>query len=179
MGWTMDKLREFGREEVISSDKHTRLQAASLIQAWLYFGLIHIVTRLIGITSEYVRLNKSGMPVISASRLPEHLIRWQQLIDTYFKQERQDYITGTDIILTRLKHFFTILVRYDDELLPSTVSFSMVILLKTLVLAKARMFPDSQRPRESLYGTFDKVVRAKMLSLGWCEGDVNRMGQIF
>lgn len=179
MGWTINELEEFDKEKIISSRQHTRLQAASLIQAWLYFGLIHIVTRLPVITSEYVRLNKNGMLVISTSRLPEHLIRWQQSIKASSEQENSDYITGTDIILARLKHFFITLVGHDDRLLPPTVSFSMVILLKTLILAKIRMFPNSQSLQESLYGNYNNVIRAKMVSLGWCEAEVNYMGQIF
>ncbi|KAF4633185.1 hypothetical protein G7Y89_g4939 [Cudoniella acicularis] len=76
----------------------------------------------------------------------------------YTSTIKETYITGLDSFMSAIQHAYVTAVGYDDLLVLSEVSFSIVILLRTLMLAKLELFPASERPHE-------------------CKGDVYRFYQ--
>ena len=46
MGWSWQEIRAIGQKLPPTVEGHTVEVAAALVQAWLYFGLIHVITRL-------------------------------------------------------------------------------------------------------------------------------------
>jgi hypothetical protein len=65
MGWKLQELREVLGGNSTQNLDQTPKRAASLVQAWLYFGLIHFVTTLHVETSRYLRSVGDGRQVIT------------------------------------------------------------------------------------------------------------------
>jgi hypothetical protein len=79
MNWTLQELREVLAGNLTQNSERTPLRAASLVQAWLYFGLIHFVTTLPVETSYYVRRNDNGRQVITPKHPPIQIEEWEKI----------------------------------------------------------------------------------------------------
>ena len=115
--------------------------------------------------------------MITTAYLAEHIVNWRNLIAQWSETEKKEYITSVDNLIGILEHFYITIVGFDSKVIPSEVSFSMVIMLKTLICAKTSFFPGSMVPRESWYGEYDKVLKASLYSNGRCKADVFRIFQ--
>lgn len=176
-GFTLQDFQEETTRRTHATAKLTPKQAASLTQAWLYFGLIHCITRVPVETSKFLRYNDNGQQVITTAYLAEHIENWRNLIAQWSETDKEEYITGVDNIIGILEHFYITVVGFDSKVVPSEVSFSMVIMLKTLICVKTSFFPGSMVPRESWYGDYKKVLKTNLHNNGWCKADIFRFFQ--
>jgi hypothetical protein len=179
MGWTFSELTGLAEGKSSQIAEHTRERAASLIQAWLYFGLIHAVTRVPVDTSKYVRMNNEGRMIVCTDHLPEHMYQWQQLISRETEDEQMKYVASLDQLIQALDQVHICILHSDGALLPSEVTLSITILMRTLLITKRCMFPQSELAKESWFGNTHQMLRDQFLSKGWCEFDTQRFFQRF
>ncbi|MCJ1377320.1 hypothetical protein MMC17_000414 [Xylographa soralifera] len=177
-GWSWPEIRAIAQMKPSTVDGHTAEHAAALVQAWLYFGFIHAVTRLPVDTSQYVCCNRSGKLVVTSKPLLGHLRRWQDMLAS---QEDQ----GTNVIaqvdmLWKIYHYFLahVAVVWRD-FLPHEVGASIVILHQTIALAKLSMYPHSYSPPSlcNFHDYFHKQIRAPLVDHDWCTTTIQRLGQ--
>lgn len=130
----------------------TLLGIASMLQAWLYFGMIQLVTALPVATKDYIWLNHRGQRIVTTEKLPEHLERYTQGLRSVSEKGRPGIIAGMDRMLKMWELCFSSCAGKNPPL-PAEVVFSMMILFKTLIYAKLSVFPNSNEPAEVWYGT--------------------------
>lgn len=175
VGWSViEMVRD--NYDYTNGGRNTREQAASMLQAWLYFGVIHAVTDIPVDTDDYLRFNDCGQRVVSTQNLPQHLEKWRQRMMSKSEQERIGDITGLDGFLGSLELCYTGCVGRTSPL-PSEVIFSMMVLLKTLIYAKLSILPSSNEPAETWYGNTQQMIHSQLRKNGGCEMDVYRLHQ--
>ena len=178
MGWSWQEIRAVGQKRPSTVEGHTVEVAAALVQAWLYFGLIHVITRLPIDTSQYVYRNADGRLFVTSKPLLSHLRRWQDMLDS---QEDQgvDLIAQTDKLWKIYHYYLSNVAVIWSDLLPHSVGASIVVLHHTLALAKLSMYPNSYAPPSlcNFHDYFHKQIRAPLIDHGWCRMVVHRLGQ--
>jgi hypothetical protein len=180
INWSYDELHDFCTGHPPADSAHTRKQAAMVMQAWLYFGLIPYITSLGVTTSDYLRIADNGETVITTRHLPQHLYEWRRLIETMDHDKRLAYIRErVDKGFGVVKYFHIVTVGFEDKLLPLLVTFAMTILVNTLALVKRDMFPDTDVIEDVSYGTYRQTLMETLGGFGWCQGDVRRLNQQF
>ena len=178
VGWSWPEIKEIAQKRPSEVEGHTLERAASLVQAWLYFGLIHAITRLPVDTSQYVRRNAQGKLVVTSKPLLDHLQLWQK--ELVGQEDRGANLIAQIDQLFKIYHYFLshVAVVWKD-LLPREVGASIVVLHQTLALAKLSMFPNSYAPPSlcNFHDYFHKQIRAPLVDDGWCKATVHRLGQ--
>ena len=178
MGWSWQEIQAIGQKRPPTVEGHTVEAAAALVQAWLYFGLIHVLTRLPVDTGQYVYRNADGRLFVTSKPLLSHLRRWQGMLDS---QEDQglNRIAQTDKLWKIFHYFLSYVAVIWSDLLPHSVGASIVVLHHTLALAKLSMYPNSYAPPSlcNFHDGFHKQIRAPLIDHGWCRMVVHRLGQ--
>ena len=174
-GWSV---REMAADDFDFTRQHrnTLGHAASMLQAWLYFGMIQLVTGLPATTQDYIRLNHRGQLVVTTQKLPEHLERYTQGLRSVSEKGRPGIIAGMDKTLKMWQLCFSSCAGKNSPL-PAEVVLSMMILFKTLIYAKLSVFPDSGEPAEAWYGTTREFMDRRLQDIGCCSMDVYRLNQ--
>ena len=174
MGWDMD---DFLSGKYDSNGPNSPEKAASLIQAWLYFSLLHMITGAPVETQDYVRKTKDERKVITTARLPHLLNQWRQVVAAKSKVERSQYSEQLDARFTALGPYLDLLC--NNDCLSQEVRYSMAILRSTLNQTKLAMFPSSAKPDERWLGDFAEKTRSRLQANGWCKSDTSRIFQRF
>ncbi|MCJ1474990.1 hypothetical protein MMC13_003650 [Lambiella insularis] len=174
-GWSA---REMAADNFDFTRRHrnTLEQAASMLQAWLYFGMIQLVTNLPVATEDYIRSDHRGHRIITTEKLPEHLERFRQGLRSVSEKGRPVAIARMDERLKWWELCFSACAGKNSPL-PTEVVFSMMILLKTLIYAKLSVFPGSNEPAEAWYGTTQEMLHRRLQDAGCCQMDVYRLHQ--
>ena len=195
-GWSWPEVKAIAKGRPSPIQGHTKERAASLIQAWLYFGFIHLITRLPVDTRQYVQQkrssgdgpadsgssssnnNNSNKQIVSSSKpLLKHLAAWREDLAS-----REDggasQIASVDKLFQAFHYFLNYVAVICSDLLPANVALSIVMLHQTLVLAKLTMFPQSLVPRElcTFYDHVHKRISSSVVESGWCGSVVKRLG---
>jgi len=76
MGWSIVELKETSSTNLSKIPAHTNELAASVLQAWLYFGMIHTVTRIPVNIRDFVKGNANDKAIITTQNLPHYLDSW-------------------------------------------------------------------------------------------------------
>ncbi|KAH6710567.1 hypothetical protein BKA61DRAFT_522966 [Leptodontidium sp. MPI-SDFR-AT-0119] len=179
MGSSYDELNEIEKEMQSETSEDQSDTAASLIQAWLYFGLIHFITSTPVDTKRYVRQNLEGNSVISTAYLPEQLEQWHQLVTNKSEEERESYSASLDQSIEAISGKPMNMLWKAGSILPLEVIFSIKILLRTLVTFKRNMLSNSTVPPESIHHDTDSLLYEQLARRGWCKRDIHRMSQDF
>ena len=178
VGWSWLEIQEVAQKGASEVESHTLERAASLVQAWLYFGMIHAITQLPIDTNLYVRRNSEGKLVVTSKPLLIHLDLWRKRL-TSQEDHGECLITWIDKLFKVHHYFLSHVAVIWNDLLPFEVAASIVVLHQTLALAKLSMFPYSYAP-PSLYnfhGYAHEQIRAPLVDNGWCKAAVHRLGQ--
>ena len=178
VGWSWPEIKEIAQKRPSKDESHTLECAASLVQAWLYFGLIHAITRLPVDTSQYIRQNTQGKPVVTSRPLLSHLQLWQKELASQ-EDGGKNLIAQIDQLFKIYHYFLSYVAVIWKDLLPHKVGASIVVLHQTLALAKLSMFPSSYAPPSlcNFHDYFHKQIRAPLVDNGWCKATVHRLGQ--
>jgi hypothetical protein len=169
-----------GLREDSSNPDHTPERGVSLVQTWLYFRLIHAITRVPINTGEFIQLNSnSDRIVLTTKGLSEHIEKWFQFMKNESSERRAAYLKIIPEVLEAVRNAFIYLVGYNESRVPPEVGFSMVILRKTLDLCLQKMFPDFPVPRDESVGDSDAYLHKHLISKGWCPRDIFRLSQSF
>jgi hypothetical protein len=178
VGWSHRELLDFCAGHPPADSAHTQKQAASVLQAWLFFGLIPYIIRLELKTSDYLRVDDNGVTVITTRRLPEYLYEWRRHVETMDHDERLTYIKELDKSFQVAQSLY-LGAGVEDRLLPPLATFAMTILINTLALVKIDMFPDSEIIEDKYHGSYNNTIAETLCNLGWCRGDVHRLYERF
>ncbi len=174
-GWSVSEMAadnfDFTRQ-----NRNTLGHAASMLQAWLYFGMIQLVTALPVATKDYIRLNHHGQRIVTTEKLPEHLERYRQGLRSVSEKDRPGIIAGMDRMLKMWELCLSSCAGKNSPL-PAVVVFSMMILFKTLIYAKLSVFPNSNEPAEAWYGTTREILDRQLQDTGCCRMDMYRLNQ--
>ena len=76
LGWTWPEIRAVAQKAPSMVESRSHEEVAALVQAWMYFGLIHGLTLLPVDTSRYVHRNVHGRLVVTSKPLLGHLREW-------------------------------------------------------------------------------------------------------
>jgi hypothetical protein len=177
MGWKLQELREVLAGQSTQNLDQTPKRAASLVQAWLYFGLIHFVTTLHVETSQYLRYIGDGRHVVTLKQLSSQVERWKKVVETRTSEENGNYVQAMDSSITSLNQIFTRYMGLSTSVIPSEVSSSIIVLFRILMSAKNSIFVNSVLPRDILVGDFLSRLQTDLISYGWCKADINRLTQ--
>ena len=172
MGWDVDQFLS-GRYD--GEGPNTPEKAACLIQAWLYFGLVHMITGIPIQTQDFLRTRTSKLKVITTAKLPRILAQWRQSIAVKTEEEQREYGDFLDSRMASFKPYLSLLC--NNDCLPEEVCHSMCILQSTLRQMKMAMFPASTIFPDSSLGDFDKAIKARLFKDGWCKSQVARLFQ--
>ncbi|KAL8790270.1 MAG: hypothetical protein Q9195_006428 [Heterodermia aff. obscurata] len=162
MGWDID---QFLSGKYDGDGPNTPEKATSLIQAWLYFGLVHMITGIPMQTEDFLRTTTSQLKVITTAKLPRILEQWRQSIAERTQDEQREYGDFLDSRFDAFKPYLSLLC--NNDCLPQEVRHSMSILQSTLRQMKMAMFPASTRIPDSALGDFDKAIKARLLEDEW------------
>ena len=172
MGWNMD---DFLPGKYDEKGPSTPGKAASLIQAWLYFGLVHMITGVNIDTQDFLHTTSLKREVVTTTKLPCILEQWRRSTAGKSGKEREDHGTFLDLRFSALEPYLSLLCANDCLL--HEIRHSMNILQSTLQQMKLAMFPDSTRIRYAWLGDFDKVIKTWLYENGWCRSQVSRLFQ--
>lgn len=175
-GWSVIQLvRDDG--DYTNGGQDTLEQAASMLQAWLYFGLIHVFIGMPVTTSDYIRLTSENERVITMEKLPQHIAAWRRGLLQMSEGQRTSRISDVDeFIAKHVDILYKGCVGWESPV-PTEVLFSMIVLRKTLVYAKLSLIPNSVEPAEEWYGETNRFVRTRLIDNGWCPMDAYRLRQ--
>ena len=172
MGWDVDQFLSGTYDD---EGHNTPAKAASLIQAWLYFGLSHMITGIPIETQDFLRTTASKSKVINTAKLPRILGQWKQSIAVKTQKEQLEYEKFLDSRFDAFKPYLSLLC--NNDCLAQEVRYSMCILQSTFRQMKMAMFPTSTRDSDSALGDFDKAIKARLFKDGWCKSQVTRLFQ--
>ena len=172
MGWDID---EFISGKYDSNGPNTPEKAASLIQAWLCYGLLHMITGISINTQDFIPTTSEHGRVITTRLLPHLLSQWRGSIATMTSKERQVTGDSLDSRFTALRPYMSLLCA--NNCLPQEVRYSMSILQSTLCPMKLAMFPSGAKIPETWLGDFEVDTTSRLLANGWCKSQVSRLFQ--
>lgn len=179
MGWNKrNDLFAVNSGRAGTDDEKTPQRAASLTQAWLFFGIIHFVTGIEVVTKDFVTKNTDGVQIVTLQPLLRVIESWHSRMrgpESSQKATRDNFYT-VEARLEAIGTLFTICIGVRRSVVPSEVSLSIVLLFKVLMLAKKSIFVNSTIPREHHFGNWDELLKRRLIKNGWCKGDVNRLG---
>jgi hypothetical protein len=178
-GWTFIELKGFDVQRPSQNPEHTAPRVASLLQAWLYFGLIYAITELPVDTQKYVRITSEGRQVVSTAHLPRHLELWSELIEKKSEEQKSRHSEELDRLVKVVQVLLGQFLNSKNCVLPSEVCFSIDILWTTLLSFKKGIYPDSAIPRLRPFGDTHRKIVDHLHQKGWCKFDAMRVCQTF
>lgn len=179
VGWSYQELRDFNPSQPSQNPEHTPARAASLLQAYLYFGLLHALTEIPVDTRSYVTITGEGRQVISTACLPAHLELWRKKLGRMSDENLACYVEQLDGLFKATSNVLRQVVKVENCIVPSEVCFSIQVLWRTLISFKKQLFPNSAFPKEISVGNADVKVMEHLRSKGLCTADVQRLMQTF
>ena len=156
--------------------QNTSNQAASFLQAWLYFGIIYAITGVPVNTSDFVRDNSHGVPVVTTKDLPRYISAWKKIISELSEPQKQDYTETVDTAVKKVTETITLYIGWRTPL-PNEVILSIMILHKTLIYSKNVLTSGDYEPRIYYYQESREVIDAELYKRGWCKRDVAKHHQ--
>lgn len=164
-GWTERDLRHSLMAEKSSSD------IKSILQSWLYFGLLSQVLEIPNAGSEFVT-ERSGRWLITTEQLPKYVQHWRERVRALAEGERRRRLSQAR---ARLKASNLVLWEYYSWL-PENICFSIAILGSTIdfaIYTTSAIFgilgsDEFQWPQCSL-------IKSRMLKANWCNSEVSRL----
>lgn len=73
-------------------NRNTFAQATSMLQAWLYFEMIQLITTLLLVTKDYIRVNHHDQRIVITEKLLEHLEKYKQVMSSVSEKDRSRII---------------------------------------------------------------------------------------
>jgi len=178
MGWSIDELKQTGTVDMSKTPGHTKELAASVLQAWLFFGLIHRVTNIPINIRDFVKGNANGKAIITTQNLPRYLDLWRGRLHGMSGDEVPKYVRNLDVFLFDVfENAFRLTAERETSVLVPSVKYSMTTLWATLVAVKLKMFPDSVRPLEPMFPSVLKPLEEHLIKKKWCPTDILRLNQ--
>ena len=166
-------------------------QIASLLQYWLYFGLLIQTFVPIGITfnrDEFVRTNSDGDPIITTESLPKYLWFWLAIQHHQSRRETECHAKLVDSCLeltSRVVHSFVshrqsrtssitaralggkgFVLRSADGVATQKIVLSLVILGETLSYARDQIIAYSRGP--TITWRVPTLMSILLQEAGWC-----------
>jgi hypothetical protein len=152
MGWTRNELINSRLHSPGKSPEHTVQWAASLMQAWLFFGLIGLLTSTDVNTDKYLEINSENRRIVTTRYLPFQLELWRERVLRMSDEEKNNHCKVWDRLVQQVDRIIRMaVVAAKEGVLPLEVNFSVSILFRTIVVFKKMMFPTSKLPREIIH----------------------------
>lgn len=151
-------------------------KAVSLLQVWLFFGLIPQMLNVGIDTSLFVKTDKCGS-FITTEQLPKMIEDWQNNINEMLERRRQDVLRRMDNSLDASHSYFLACIEDDQALkihhaelpLPPEVRLSIAVLHSTLCAVKNFTFPQDEFVDKFLTS---EIITTRILRSGWCPSDI-------
>jgi hypothetical protein len=168
-GWKLEKLANGNLGDKTSQD------AASFLQAWLYFGLLFHVLGPVDVSFtpyDFIEDTQNGQSVISTRKLPEYIIRWnewEQQRTAEQRRERHGVIKPSLTILGDAIPMFCKATAADHSMSPNRYPLLPEISLSIIVLADSitkAAFTITGEPLNMDWGTSGLLVDM-MKQPGW------------
>jgi hypothetical protein len=119
MGWTPDEVQAAGGKNPGTHPEHSNERAASMLQAWLYFGLIHAITELPFDTKDYLKVENDGHTSVCTTPLRRHFDRWKENVASKSKEDAETYIYSADKLMEAIYHILP-----EDNQIKAIISIS-------------------------------------------------------
>lgn len=177
MGWSVKTLRDIANMEPVILPEHTNERAASLVQAWLYFGIIHAITRILINMSDFLVQNASSRIRVNTRHLPRYLESWRCNISRYWNDMLCEYSKNLDGFLDVVSEIISMLAHLNKNLICPEVQFSIQVLWATLIAIKLNIFPNSAITKHLQYEECMQTLRNHLVGKKWCPSDINRLEQ--
>ncbi|EXJ76122.1 uncharacterized protein A1O5_00630 [Cladophialophora psammophila CBS 110553] len=174
VGWD---LSSFSDGDFTNRGRNTPDQAASFLQAWLYFGMVHCVTGIPVETSNFTRSTDLGNQVVSLRNLRHHISKWKRSVREWPKDEELARTAATDGSVRTVTDALQQYLGWKTPL-SDAVILSINILLRTLMHAKRAVLIQSDfEPYLSYFQCSRDVIDQHLYKRGWCRRDVARHHQ--
>lgn len=174
-GWDLES---FSDGDFTNRGRNTSIQAASFLQAWLYFGMLHCITGIPVETYDFVRIHdQSATRTVSMKDLGLYLARWKEAINGWPADER---VSRTNAMDNSIREMTNIQVQYLGwkTPLPDVIVLSINILHKTLMRVKRAMLKHSDfEPRLNYFQGSRDLIDQRLSDRGWCVRDISRHHQ--
>ena len=155
-------------------DEDTRPQAESILQEWLYFGILHLfseVTRVPLDLQQFVK-EEDEKQVVTSKDLPSYIVTVSNAAKEFTEEHHERIEAGLDLLTLVLGHVVNSYQAYRPESPPS-VLFSIFIMAETLAEAYKSLSGHTvnfvaryMSPPPGLY--FEKIMKHN----GWCLADI-------
>ncbi|KIX91919.1 uncharacterized protein Z520_12382 [Fonsecaea multimorphosa CBS 102226] len=173
-GWD---LGSFLDGDFTNRGRNTAEQAASLLQAWLYFGMIHRVTGIPVQTSDFVRTTNLGNRVVHSGHLGPLISQWEETVKKRPIHEVSARTAATDRSAKAVTDALSLYLGWKTPL-SDTVILSINILHRTLICAKRAILAQSDfEPHLTYFQGSREIIDNQLYQRGWCRRDVARHHQ--
>ncbi|OAP61870.1 hypothetical protein AYL99_04073 [Fonsecaea erecta] len=173
-GWDLDTFLD---GDFTNRGRNTTAQAASFLQAWLYFGMIHSVTGIPVETYDFVRATDRGGLVVSSRNLSRIISQWEKAVQQWPAKENLVRRAATDSSVKAVTEALSLYLGWKTPL-SDTVILSINILHKTLMCAKRAILTQTDfEPHLTYFQDSREVIDNQLYEQGWCRRDVARHHQ--
>jgi hypothetical protein len=181
MGWTVNEVINFRLLSPSSTPEHTVQRAASLIQAWLFFGLIGFFTGTDVDTGKYVVVNSEKKKVITTGYLPFQLELWRQKTLSKIQGAYVDdhYSAWANIVKTVSRTIRMAVTGAVGGVVPLEVNFSISVLFRTILVFHQTIFTEYTLPQEIVHPDCRDELLNLLESKGWSKCDRRQSGNSF
>lgn len=146
----------------------------SLLQTWLFFGLLEEILGDLMKPSDWVREGSDGLDVISTAHLRSLLVdlhKSQELLPSATQQTRREHIDKCLKIAIDTVNSLSI---QNSPLIESNEVLSIAFLCD-LIEKSFGTEKEAYRASGSLHLGVSRPLQTKMLTHGWCKNDVHRL----
>lgn len=176
-GWDLCAImrRDFKRNGL-----ETPLRAASLLQAWLYFGFMSEVLKTEVLIRDFLE-EIDGQEVITTKSLPRYINNWQDEIISLPEIVKEEKFHSTLEFFGEVDVYFNAATQNPPgkphSPLPPEVRLSISVLHATLYFAMMHIFrneddPSPSNPKEFIHGFPIDFIETRLRGQGWCPSDI-------
>ena len=180
MGWSREQVNACVAGKPSQVEGHTKFRCRSLLQQWMYFGLLHSLTIVLVDATRYMRIKKDGRRLLTTEPLLEHLGRWKEKMESK-GEHASEAIDLTDSVLQNMRPLIYAYIFTVQDFMPPEVQQSISVLYRTWVMTKLALYPSSVPHQELCDFIRDnrEDVKARLVSSGWCQATAFRLAQRF
>lgn len=171
----------------------TEEEVSTLLQSWLYFGLLNEVLSVSGVLvkiDDFVRETEQGQRVIMTAALPGYLDEWERRERLLNEETQREHLRKVVTILSQANEAVNsnlgMSIPFDESFTPPRdIELSIMVLGETLTNAAAEIWPfwvDFVEPGEfglrSHFGRWQSpITMTRMIQNSWCPSDVALLHQ--
>jgi hypothetical protein len=179
-GWSDERISQ------AAWDPQSRLEAAKLIQTWLFFGLLGEGFGVHVPRQHFSHTDSQGRKWITTAKLPEYVKTWNHRSQPRAGRQKlaeRDYLSqciGAVVSIFQGKHQYSL-----QDIVGPEIELSIIILIGTLDWCRVRIYGphDSQTDAqpsliEHMGDRTRKLLTPKLVENGWCPNLIGRLNRM-